>query len=38
MALQEHLIRNADEIYKTIEDMLTNEEQYKLLDKEGACQ
>jgi len=38
MALQEHLINGSDEIFKTIEDMVNNDEQYKLLDKEGACQ
>ena len=40
MALQEHLIRgaSAEDIIKQLDDMINNEEQYKLLDKEGACQ
>ena len=36
MALQEHLIQNADDIFKSIEDITNNEEEYKMLDKEGA--
>ena len=33
MALQEHLIQNADDIFKGIEDITNNEEEYKGLDK-----
>ena len=36
MALQEHLVQNADDIFKQIEDIVNNEEAYKLLDKENT--
>lgn len=38
MALQEHLIQNADDINKQIEDIMNNEEEYKKLDKNNTCE
>ena len=37
MALQEHLIQNADDIFKSIEDITNSEEEYKKLEKENTC-
>ena len=36
MALQEHLIQNSEEIFKAIDDIVSNDEQYKLLNKENT--
>lgn len=36
MALQEHLIQNSEEIFKTIEDTMANDELVKTLNKENT--
>lgn len=36
MALQEHLIQNSEEIFKTIEDTMANDDLVKTLDKENT--
>lgn len=38
MALQEHLIQNAEEINKQIEDIMANDEEQKKLDKENTTE
>ena len=38
MALQEHLIQNSEDIFKAIDDIVSNEEAYKLLNKENTIE
>jgi len=38
MELQEHFISMADDVYKQIDDMVANDENYKGLDKGTACE
>jgi len=38
MELQEHFIGISEEIFKSIDDQIANEETYKNLDKLGACE